>query len=53
MTESDGTVQPMFPNEARLRNLTLVLLFFPPTLETGRINVTLGWIISHLSTVTC
>jgi len=22
MTESDGTVQPMFPNEARLRNLT-------------------------------
>lgn len=22
MTESDGTVSPMFPNEARLRNLT-------------------------------
>lgn len=22
MTEADGTVTPMFPNEARLRNLT-------------------------------
>ena len=24
MTEADGTVTPMFPNEARLRNLTSV-----------------------------
>lgn len=24
MTEADGTVSPMFPNEARLRNLTCV-----------------------------
>lgn len=30
-TEADGTVAPMFPNEARLRNLTCVSLSsFPP-----------------------
>lgn len=28
-TEADGTVAPMFPNEARLRNLTCVLSFLP------------------------
>ena len=33
MTEADGTVSPMFPNEARLRNLTFVTSLAPEKLR--------------------
>lgn len=35
-TEADGTVAPMFPNEARLRNLTCVPSLLCPLLSTKR-----------------